>query len=80
MESISDDTAQLRGQLIPSFTLFPELPVELRRTIWKLSIRPRLVRVTASHSQDLGNEGTICFVIHQTPLILHVNREAREKG
>ncbi|KAB5577801.1 hypothetical protein GE09DRAFT_1214011 [Coniochaeta sp. 2T2.1] len=64
-----------RPNTAQTFTLFPDLPTELRLQIWRASCVPRVVTV----SWDIP---TSTYRTHLTtvPAILHVNRESRSEA
>jgi hypothetical protein len=66
-----------RGPL-QEFTLFPQLPAELRIKIWKISVLPRIV---LRHQYDTErNHGPVVLFTPCIPALLHVSQEARQIG
>jgi len=59
---------------LEAFTIFSQLPAELRLSIWKLSCEPRVVEVRYDAELDT------CKTTTKPPALLHVNREAREEA
>jgi hypothetical protein len=57
--------------LLTSFTKFPELPIEIRQIIWRLTLRPRAVEIY--YSRDHGFYSRV-----QTPVALKVCNGARK--
>jgi hypothetical protein len=65
-----------RLRVIDSFTLFPTLPLELRRKVWVHTITPRIVEVrfdtvTTSSKHDF---------VADPPIILYICHESRVEG
>jgi len=65
-----------------SFTLFPKLPLELRRQIWRATFEPRHVDLSiheCNHSNRLIHE-SFEPVLPYIPIALSVNRESRTEA
>jgi len=62
-----------------AFTLFPNLPVELRLKIWKATVIPRSLSYYSWVDIEGTSRGSITTIPY-TPAILHVSGEAREIG
>jgi hypothetical protein len=75
---ITDVFAPIRPTAEPkAFTLFPKLPIEIRRMIWRATFRPR--RHVWSYEDGAG---PCCKRIGLThpPIALFVNKESREEA
>ncbi|KAE9368016.1 hypothetical protein N431DRAFT_471391 [Stipitochalara longipes BDJ] len=65
-----------------SFTVFPKLPLELRRRIWYYALPDsRVIEIewTASNAPKAGWFYTI-ESIHRTPIVYRINKEARRES
>ncbi|CZR66754.1 uncharacterized protein PAC_16655 [Phialocephala subalpina] len=56
---------------LESFTLFPELPTEIRQEIWKLTLQPRAIEVKYNPTHGFYTEV-------KTPAALSVNKDSRD--
>jgi hypothetical protein len=72
---------------LKAFTIFPNLPIELRRKIWEMVAHfPRLLEVQTETWEGMEyhpyrhSYGNMSLASRKTPLMLHVSREAREEG
>jgi hypothetical protein len=74
-----------RPTIRTSFTLLPNLPIELRRKIWEFAAHiPRIIEVEfdqayANHYYG-HQDGRICIPCRRPPTVLHICREARAEG
>ncbi len=55
---------------LQEFTIFPKLPIEIRQTIWKLTVRPRTVEIYRSTTRGYWSNVKV-------PTALRVNRDSR---
>lgn len=69
--------------MVNEFHLFPKLPVELRRAVWRHCLPSRVVELDVPYNELVG-KGTSCQLAHTTsrntrpPVISRVCRESRE--
>jgi hypothetical protein len=60
-------------ECLTEFTIFPELPIELRLKIWEYAFPPRVVNIVYDHDRDRY------FSFNSSPpILLQIHRETRE--
>ncbi|KUJ19511.1 uncharacterized protein LY89DRAFT_780436 [Mollisia scopiformis] len=84
MDTKTGSSSSTDATMPPSeFTLFPQLPLELRLKVWGFALtEPRIVKISCKKGfTDIGRRITEYFICHNpTHPILHVNQEARFEG
>lgn len=72
MISSAYSPASKQESFLDTFNLFPDFPIELRRSIWKFAAGPRVVEI-------IYNQFTGCYESTTAiPAILHTTQESRE--
>lgn len=85
---LSQPIDQQGGDVLESFAPFPRLPIEIRLTIFELLPRPREITIRENYTPNPHPQGRTYTRLNYksivvkakpeyTPVLLHVNREAR---